>query len=871
VPRPLPKSVRRGLRLDRLTGVWFCCAVASPLGAATAKPAAPAVIFAKEIQPFIAENCLDCHDDDTRKGGLALDAPALATVESMRTNRDTWERVLKNVGHGVMPPPKAAQPEPAERAALVGALEKVLHPIDPAKPDAGRVVLRRLNREEYRNSVHDILGVTFDPAQDFPADDSGYGYDNIGDVLSISPLLFERYLAAARAIAHEVVPERLPASRKLFASPDLFQGDGIELLTPALKLARPMRALWTFHAPASGTYAISASAGSGAGEAGASRSLHYSIEIDGVVVAPDFETGTGSRAVGFEQSAAEVKITHGMHTLAVNYLAVQPPLTPPAGAAPAGPGGGRGGRGPAGGGNFWLHWVRVEGPTNPEAVAPNAAFARLVGTPRPGESREAWINRGVTHLAAPLLRRAPTKGEIAALAAMVRSTIDAGGSLEAGWRTALQAMLVSPSFLFRGEPPGRNEKADRNYALSETELASRLAYFLWSSAPDDRLRDLAAQGKLRANFNAEIKRLLADPRSDRFVRNFAGQWLHLRNLPQRETDPKLYPIWGPALAADMAVETQKFFADFLTNGQPVSKMLTADYSFVSPLLAKFYGLNAAAPAPALADTFAAAPAGAAAAPAGYAGASGAAAGPGRGPGRGGRGPAAPTTPSRPEEFVRTVVPPERQAGLLGQASILALSSYANRTSPVLRGKFVLESLLGAAPPPPPANVPGLPDTGKSNEPATVRERLARHREKPECAICHKDIDPLGFALENFDATGAWRTTENGLPVDAVGELPSGEKVSGAVELSRLLAGARLADFQRNFASQLLTYAIGRGTDYYDRPTIEQIVAVAAKNGSTLPAYIEAVTGSLAFQQRRGEPQPGPAPAQPAAKGKVARQ
>jgi hypothetical protein len=221
--------------------------------------------------------------------------------------------------------------------------------------------------------------------------------------------------------------------------------------------------------------------------------------------------------------------------------------------------------------------------------------------------------------------------------------------------------------------------------------------------------------------------------------------------------------------------------------------------------------------------------------------------------------------SKPEEFVRTTLPPERRAGLLGQASILALSSYANRTSPVLRGKFVLDSLLGVAPPPPPANVPGLPESKGDNQPATVRERLALHRQKPECAICHKDIDPIGFALENFDAIGAFRTVENGLPVDSVGELPSGEKVSGAVELGKLLAGPRRADFEKNFATQLLTFALGRGTDYYDRPTIEKIVADADKSGATLPSFIDAVISSLAFQQRRGEPELGPAPAEAAKK------
>ena len=877
---------------------------AVPTFAAAAKPEA---VFAKDIKPFIAENCFDCHGDGASKGGLALDAPGLATVESMRTHRDTWERVLTNVGHSIMPPPDAGQPEPAERAAMVASLEKVLHPVDPAHPDAGRVVLRRLNREEYKNTVQDILGIAFNPAQDFPADDSGYGYDNIGDVLSLSPLLFERYLAAARAIAREVVPERLQPSRLIYGSPDLFKGDGTTLLTPVLKYDRPTRASWTVTVPATGTYKITSSAGSGTGETGAGGNMRYNLELDGVVVGKDLETRTGSRDTGFEQPLPELKITKGTHTLVVDFYSPQPPAAPvtplpaaapavvaaatpsaapadpaappaqPAPPAPGAPGrGGRGGRGGPNLGNFWLHWVHVEGPSNPEPVAPNAAFARLVGEQRQGESRDAWINRGVASLAAPLLRRPPTKDETARLAATVKSTLSAGGTQEAGWQTTLQAVLVSPSFLFRGELPGKNEKADRNYAISEPDLASRLSYFLWSSAPDDRLRDLAAQGKLRANLAAEIKRLLADPRADRFVRNFAGQWLHLRNLPQRETDPKLYPNWGNAIAADMAVETQKFFADFLTNGQPVARMLTADYSFVSPLLAKLYGMNKenpaasvmpAVPSPAGGVAVAAAPApGAPADPAAAPGRGGR--GAGAFAGRGGRGPAAPPpVPSRSEEFARVTVPPERQAGLLGQASILALSSYANRTSPVLRGKFVLDSLLGAAPPPPPANVPGLPETVGGNQPATVRERLALHRQKAECAICHKDIDPLGFALENFDATGAWRTSENGLPVDSVGELPSGEKVSGAVELGRLLAGARLADFQKNFASQLLTYAIGRGTDYYDRPALEQIVATAGKNGATLPAYIDAVANSLAFQQRRGEPQLGPAPAQPPATAK----
>ncbi len=877
----------------------FSIGLANPAVAATsaAKPAAPEAVFAKDIKPFIAKNCLECHDKADAKGGLELDAPALATVESMRSHRDTWERVLTKVSHDIMPPHDADQPMPAERATMVASLENVLHPIDPAHPDAGRVVLRRLNREEYKNTVQDILGVSFNPTADFPADDSGYGYDNIGDVLSLSPLLFERYLAAASAVAHEVVPERTPPHRVIDGFAEVWKGNGMEFLPPAVKLTQPNRLNWNFSVPVTGLYKISVGAGSGVESP--SGNLRYNIELDGVVVAKDFETADGIRSTAHVQSSGpDIKITKGAHTLTVDYYSPQPPADPAA--TQAGGRGGRGGRGGGGGagGTFWLHFANIEGPFNPEPLEPNAAFTRLVGVQKQGESRDAWIARGITNLGTPLLRRIPTSDEVARLATMVKS----GGTPEIGWQTALQAVLLSPSFLFRGEVPGKGEAADKNYALGEPELASRLAYFLWSSAPDERLRDLAAQGKLRANLAGEIKRLLADPRADRFVRNFAGQWLHLRNLPQRETDSKLYPNWSPAIAADMAVETQKFFADFLTNGQPVVTMLTADYSFVSPLLAKFYGLNqapasqpvAAAVTPQQPDS-----AGAALIPApdggvAFAGANAAPADPNaapadpnaappargaRGAGRGARGAAGfagagrgrggaaapPPVPSKPEEFVRTSLPPERRAGLLGQASILALSSYANRTSPVLRGKFVLDSLLGAAPPPPPANVPGLPESKGDNQPATVRERLALHRQKPECAICHKDIDPIGFALENFDAIGAFRTVENGLPVDAVGELPSGEKVSGAVELGHLLAGARRADFEKNFATQLLTFALGRGTDYYDRPTIEQIVAAASKYGATLPAYIEAVASSLAFQQRRGEPQPGPANATSAKK------
>ncbi|MEI6862429.1 MAG: DUF2332 family protein, partial [Verrucomicrobiota bacterium] len=293
-------------------------------------PAAPAnsaeTTFAKDIQPFIAKNCLECHDAATAKGNLVLDAAALSTVESLRTHRQTWERVLTRVERGIMPPHDADQPAPAERAKLVATLEHAVHPMDAAHPNAGRVVLRRLNREEYKNTVQDILGVSFNPAQDFPTDDSGYGYDNIGEVLTLSPLHFERYLAAAGSIAREVVPERLPARRVLYGSADLFSGSGIEQLVAA-KMTGPTRASWTFSVPATGKYKITTGAGSGVETP--SSNLRYNVEIDGVIVAKDFETADGIRSLAHPQSTApDIRITRGTHTLTVDYYSPQPPADP---------------------------------------------------------------------------------------------------------------------------------------------------------------------------------------------------------------------------------------------------------------------------------------------------------------------------------------------------------------------------------------------------------------------------------------------------------------------------------------------------------------------------------------------------------------
>jgi len=396
--------------------------------------------------------------------------------------------------------------------------------------------------------------------------------------------------------------------------------------------------------------------------------------------------------------------------------------------------------------------------------------------------------------------------ELDRLAALVQQAERNGDTPAAAFQLALQAMLSSPDFLFWGES-AQPDPNHRPRPLSEQTLATRLAYFLWNGPPDEHLLTLADKGALKTQLGHETDRLLTDARTVRFVQNFAGQWLQVRNLPLRSPDPALYPNWSPELAASMKEETLRFFGDFLTNGRPLIELLSSKYTFIDARLAAHYQL----PPPSL-------------------------------PG-----------------FQRTLLPPDRQAGLLAQAGILTVTSHLNRTSPVLRGKFVLEKILGTPPPPPPPNIPSLAEHTGEGLPSTLRGRLELHRSKASCAACHALIDPLGFALEHYDAIGHRRETDAGQPIDSSGKLVTGEAVNSPAELSRVLSTSHRETFYRNFASTLLTYALGRGLDYYDRPTVNKIVASAGQDGHTLPAYIHAVVASIAFQYQRAEDKPAASP------------
>lgn len=735
----------------------------------------PEALFVHRLQPFVEQTCYECHDSRMRKGDFAIDR--LSDPASLQRDREAWERVLQHVSNNLMPPAGADQPAPEDRAKFVSALDRALHPIDPKRPDPGRVVIRRLNREEYKNSVQDLFGITFDPAADLPDDDSGHGFDHLGDVLSLSPLLLERYLAAAEKIAAELIPDPMPPPRIFVAMEGQWKGSQVG---PSGRASEGMLT-WKVTTPAEGSYKLKLRVYE---DAAGPEETRFSFAIGKTQVAG--LSAKGSRKAPREHSY-DVDLPAGAVELQVTFLndfyeketATQPAQDR----------------------NFYVESVKLEGPyLRPGQKRPQGKLPAWLSQRRPEEAQEAWLARAFTLVMRRAFRRSPTSEEVTRLVTLMIHSQKAGDSVPASLQLGLQAILVSPDFLFRGEPPASPNSGERIVRLSDHALATRLAYFLWSGPPDDHLLSLADSGKLRDQLAAETRRMLADPRAARFVDNFAGQWLEVRNLPLRTPDRKLYPDWNKELALSMKEETLRFFADFLTNDRPMLDLLTADYTFLDARLAKFYGVKA---------------------------------------------------PSE-SGFSRFTRPEGRRAGIFNQAGILAVSSYPNRTSPVLRGKFVLDKILGTPPPPPPPNVPSLTERADKKKPTTLRTRLETHRSQASCMSCHAMIDPIGFSLESYDAIGRYRETDDGQPIDSRGKLTTGEPVSSPEELGRVLATARREEFYKNFASTLLTYALGRGLDYYDRPTVEAIIRQAGAQGYTLPAFIDAVISSIAFQYQRNE-------------------
>jgi hypothetical protein len=642
----------------------------------------------------------------------------------------------------------------------------------PDIADPGHVTMHRLNRSEYNHTVHDLLGTAQSPADDFPTDDYGYGFDNVADVLSISPTQMELYERAAEALAAEamLVPTTAIAQR--------FEG---ETLTSDVGGATDEA--WTLWSngelptaadfSAKGQYAIRTRVwGSQAGP----EVVKMSIAVSGVSLGTFDVPNTAQDPTVIEVlTNAEA----GKHIVSVSFL--NDYYDEPAGEDR----------------NLYVDWIEVEGPL--DAPGKNPIRDKIVHCD-PVAGGEGCVRSILGAFATQAFRRPVAEDEIDRLMGLVAVAQTEGDPVDRGIELAIHGILTSPHFIFRPEIDDDAASAVP-HPVGDFEMASRLSYFLWSSMPDSALFDAAGAGDLRSETGIEdqVTRMIDDPRSDRFVENFAGQWLYTRAIKNHQPDYNYFPTYDESLGNAMRRETEMFLREFLREDLPIPEMLTAKFTFVNDRLAAHYGFPAPGP-----------------------------------------------------EMVKVTVPDDTRGGLLKQAGILTVTSYPTRTTPVKRGKWVLTQLLCDPPDPPPPGVEGLKI--EETPTGTIRERLAAHSQYEPCKSCHKVIDPAGFALEHYDGIGAWRTEENGFPVDATGELPTGEKFAGAEEMAQLLS--QDPRFTRCLTKQLMTYALGRGVDDADAPFLEQIEKALPERGNTLRGLMTLIATSEAFRMRRGEPVSG---------------
>jgi hypothetical protein len=890
------------LRKLIVLGAWALAAI----------PAQPAT-FEKDVSPLLRKYCYTCHGNGAKSGGVALDS--YKSADAVDKDPLTWDTVLTRVRAHEMPPQTVKlQPSDAERQAIGKWIETELARHTMARP----ALIRRLNRAEYNNTIRDLVGVDFHPADDFPADNSGFGFDNIGEVLALPPVLMEKYLAAAntvldKAIATEAIPSRVRRSKanlmEMGFNADGDRGDGWMPLTAleedCLAVSMPV---------AGGDYIIRVQAfgkarGTSADPIILTGMLDNSVTNEWAITATEQAPGIYEARIGVPEGKHRFVVLNHRIRGGKNELQM------------------RNGRiGAQQTGTIWVKWVEIEGPVagvttrypasslaatreagklreiatsfkvskGGEYVLRAEAYAQQAGTdparmefrmdgkpvktfdvlapadmtpiagqqvfstellkaqPRvyefhvtlpPGERRfsAAFINpledpenknpnlrdrnlfvnylevaalsepspippmpepmrrlftdrsnprRMVSEFARRAWRRPLQSNEVDGLMTLYTTARNSGASFENAIKQPMKAVLVSPYFLFQAADPS-----------SEFALASRLSYFLWSSMPDDELLGLAERGALRPNLDAQVKRMLASPKSHALAENFAGQWLEIRNLQFLAPDKKMFPDFDEGLRAAMRTETEMFFDSMVHEDRGILDFLTADYTFVNERLAQYYGL---------------------------AGVKGA-------------------------EFRKVSLAGTPRRGVLTQASVLTLTSNPTRTSPVERGKWVLENLLGTPPPPPPPDVPALPE-GDQRKASTLRQEMEQHRANAVCASCHARMDPIGFGLENFDATGKYRAEEGGAPIDASGQLNSGEQFTGPAQLAAILAGAKRDLFVRCLTEKLLIYALGRGLEYSDRAATGQIATAVQPERYKFSTLILNVVKSAPFEQRRAPAQ-----------------
>jgi len=730
--------------------------------------------FTKTVQPFLKSFCAGCHSGKTGSGGFSIDS--YKNLDAIISGQAKWDLAARHVRTKHMPPVGQKQPNDAQRTAFVSWVERMI--ADNCEiADAGRVTIRRLNREEYNNTVRDLLGVNLRPADDFPSDDVGYGFDNVGDVLTISPLLMEKYLWAAERLARAAI--RVDEPRSLIfemSKAPLPQGASLTDDGEMNMFARATHVI-RHEQKGNGSYRLRIVAW---GQQAGPEPCYLRVDHNGKPLQQFTVSQTAEKAGTFE---VPVDLLDGNNTFSLTFLNdyYNPDDPNPKNRDR----------------NLILRSVELFGPIVANTPLPESHKRIITVYPQGGSDREA-ARTVLSNFASRAYRRPATPAEVDRLMQIYLKVRSQGDAYEKAIQVCVTAVLVSPHFLFRVEldqnPSGTATQQD----VGDFELASRLSYFLWSTMPDEALTSLAKQGKLRdpAVLSTQVDRMLKDPKARALADNFAAQWLQLRKLETLSPDPKLFAGYSEQLKQSMIMETKLFFQAIVTENRPITEFLHADYTYVNPLLAKHYGLP----------------------------------------------------PTNTQGFQRVSLAGTERGGLLTHASVLTVTSNPNRTSPVKRGKWVLEEILGAPPPPPPPDVGVLPDDVKVIAEKSIRERLEAHRKNPACANCHQSMDAIGFSLENFDAVGAFRTQDGVFAVDNRGDFPDGTTFRGSKELKAILL-KRKSDFTRCLAEKMLVYATGRGLRTADNCIVDEIVKSTTADSLKMQTLIKSVVLSDAFRKR----------------------
>jgi len=791
--------------------------------------------FENVVRPFLAKHCFECHGTEEQKRELNLQS--FTSAESLIEHRERWEEVIVKLRDREMPPADEPQPAEHQRQAAARWLTDELARIDRVTPrDPGRITARRLNRAEYNNTVRDLLGVDLRPGDDFPQDDAGYGFDNIADVLSLSPALMEKYMTSADRVARAAVFGPPPMAPTLIRLRSEGRRNGDARTFPASYDVTGLSLSNAFHAihrvPVEGEYVFRVGLG-GLRPAG-STPITIALWIDereAASVVFDAERSArfdiDRQDFGGQAVQIRLRLPAGDHAIAVAIPRIFEGLPPS-----------RGGPNPSTRAepprrefnppptatperiaqlrkqydetqatlrNIPLNGVRIAsvdvgGPYEQATGVPAGSAAKVYSCGHAARAHvRACMPRILNTLASRAFRRPIAAGEITKYVELARKAEADEKSFEEGLAVGIQALLVSPDFLFRIERPSAARQTGIGRPVTQHQLASRLSYFLWASMPDDELRRAADAGTLRDPrvLATQVRRMLRDPKTQALAEQFGGQWLQFRALESTTRNRERFPDFEDYLRLSMRRETELFVAHIVREDRSILDFLDAKYSFMNERLARHYGISGVS-----------------------------------GPG-----------------FRRVDLAGTPRGGVLTHASVLTVSSYATRTSPVLRGKWILDNLLNAPPPEPPADVPNLDETTIGTA-ASMREQLQEHRKNPTCASCHRRMDPLGFGLENFDAVGAWRTADGKFPIDASGKLPDGSEFTGPDEL-RVVLRSQPGAFAEALTSKLLTYALGRGLERYDRRTVKEIAARLPARDYRFSALVLEIVNSLPFQQQRG--------------------